>query len=108
LIVLGRLYSVLEPELSPVTINPSLGRMPAPGEPVRRSPVLITDQRAHALGPLTTEMFSKECSGQLYSCCYPVQVVFVPKRVSSFRSYVHSHFCLLALLPGDDVCLASA
>jgi hypothetical protein len=55
--------------------------MPAPGEPVRRSPVLSTDQRAHALGSLTTEMFSKECSGQLYSCCYPVQVVFVPKRV---------------------------
>ena len=65
--------------------------------------MLITDQRVHALGSLTTEMFSKECSGQLYSCRYPVQVVFVPKRVSSFRSYVHSHFCLFALLPGDDV-----
>ena len=77
--------------------------MPAPGEPERRSPVLITDQRTHALGSLTTEMFSKECSGQLYSCRYPVQVVFVPKRVISFRSYMHSHFCLFALLPGDDV-----
>ena len=70
--------------------------MPAPGEPVRRSPVLITDKLVHASGSLTTEVFAKEYSGQLYSCCYPVQVVFVPKRVSSFRSYVHSHSCLSA------------